>query len=543
MRQKRKLLGTDRIKRRTFLKKSAFAGTSLAYALANKQAVAAPHEAELIQARNPEAPRTIAEQKNVLVVGSGLAGLSAALELAERGYQVTIREGAKIPGGRLHTRKEQTKAGTFQVEHGLHMWFDNYHTFSDVIKRLGLEKNFRPYNEVHFEFRTYKPEVLQSAPPIYPLNMLNLLRRSPNFNVAEGAKMLGIIKDVLLYDHSTNVSRLDKMNILEWAKKINMDKKFFDIFVYPAASVTLNDPKLLSAAEMAHMMHLYFTGQPRAMNRRMSKIDHENAIIGPLVNRLKNLGVQFRYANPVPGLVIENQLVNKTTDSNEYFDWVILASHIPGSKKILANSQTGDDYSARTLTEVSKQFAQLKVAPHYKILRVWFDKKPNKTRPDVIECPEHPPINLIGQFHLLEQECKEWSERTGGSIIEFHLYNIPGWEALDEEQVWKQIKSIFYELMPEMSTAQVIDFSMGSYSDFTSFEVGQASLAPSCTSATEQGIKNLLYCGDWVRLDFPAALMEKAVASGRVASNHILLRDGVKQAAYKVTSGIGPGLI
>ena len=543
MSQHRKLLGSTQLKRRTFIKQSALASTTIACALNNKVAEAAPRKVETIAPLNPNAPRTIAGHKKVLIIGSGLAGLSAALELSERGYEVTIREASAIPGGRLHTRKEHTKAGTFQVEHGLHMWFDNYHTFFDVIKRLKVEKNFREYNEVHFEYRKYKPEILKSAPPVYPLNMLNLLRRSPNFNVIEGAKMLGIIKDVLLYDHSTNFSRLDNMSLPEWADKIKMDKKFYEIFVYPAASVTLNDPNKLSAAEMAHLMHLYFTGQPRAMNRKMSVIDHESAVIGPLVNKLKNLGVSFQFSSAVPGLMIENQLVCNAIDSSEVFDWVVLASHIPGSKKILANSHANDDYSEKSLGKVSQHFAQLKAAPHYKILRVWFDKKPDKKRPDVIECPEHPPINLIGQFHLLEKECTEWSKATGGSIIEFHLYNIPAWKGLDEQQTWNRISSIFYQLMPEMRGANPIDFSMGSYDDFTSFEAGQASIAPNCTWAAEQGLRNLLLCGDWVSLDFPAALMEKAVVSGRIASNHILLKDGVKQAVLQKTAGIGPGLI
>ena len=43
-------------------------------------------------------------------------------------------------------------------------------------------------------------------------------------------------------------------------------KKFYT-FIQPAASVTLNDPSKMGAAEMIQMMHEYFVGQPRAMER------------------------------------------------------------------------------------------------------------------------------------------------------------------------------------------------------------------------------------------------------------------------------------
>ena len=51
-------------------------------------------------------------KKNVIVIGSGLGGLSAAISLAQEGYAVTIHEkNAKI-GGKLSVLKERGTALT-----------------------------------------------------------------------------------------------------------------------------------------------------------------------------------------------------------------------------------------------------------------------------------------------------------------------------------------------------------------------------------------------------------------------------------------------
>jgi phytoene dehydrogenase-like protein len=52
--------------------------------------------------------------KSVIIVGTGLGGLSTGLRLASRGYKVTFVEKAQQPGGRLNRLKKD--GFTFDVD-------------------------------------------------------------------------------------------------------------------------------------------------------------------------------------------------------------------------------------------------------------------------------------------------------------------------------------------------------------------------------------------------------------------------------------------
>jgi len=480
--------------------------------------------------------------KDVLVIGGGLAGLSAALELAERGYRVTLKEGGDVMGGRLATRRLETGAGEFNVEHGLHMWFNNYHNFRDIRSRLNLDRHFRPYDEVHFVYRDYQPEVMKSEPPTYPLNLINLLQRSPNMNLFSAFRQLGMLRDVVWYDHTTIYDRLDHVTYQDWATN-KVSKTFYDVIMEPAASVTLNRVDEVSAAEMIQMMHLYFMSDPRAMRREVTTTDHGTAVIDPWVQYLKRLGVDIQLNAPVLGLEFENGAPVKETGHAQRYDWVVLATSVPGARAIMNGSRAMDAESSMVIDRLASRINLMKVAPPYKVVRMWFDRQPHPSAPDIIETPQHPPINLITQFHLLEEESADWAQRTGGSVLEFHLYANPRLAEMSDDDVWPYIRRTALELLPEMEGARVLGQTVGSYQDFTSYEVGQGSVRPTSGFPVDAGARQMSLAGDWIATEYPSALMEKSVSTGREAANHCLLNDAVRQVAMTVTPNQGPGLL
>lgn len=510
------------------------------------QAYAIPRPPFVIDPLYGNDPLTLeGRDRSILVIGGGLAGLSASLELAERGYQVTLREASDVLGGRLATRNMSHHAGDFRVEHGLHMWFGNYHNFRDVRARLGIDQHFRAHHETHFTFRDYQDEILKSDPPSYPLNLIKLLERSPNLNLFSAFRQLGLLGDVLYYDHWSVYEQLDQITFEEWSKG-RVSKTFYDVLLQPAASVTLNDPLKISAAEMVMYMHFFMMSQPKAMWREVTTTDHGTAIIDPWATHLRTLGVQIELNRPCSGLRFQGDRVVGILDDERDYDGVILATSIPGTKKILSQSEaySDSDWRLEQFSKLSDRLMGLKVAPPYKVLRAWLDKPTQANRTDILETPQHKPVNLIALFHLLEDESRTWAQRTGGSVLEFHLYADEKWGTASDLDAWRAAEPIMSELYPELRGARLIDFTVGSYHDFTSFETGQGLLRPSAdTPFMEYQLKGLAFAGDWVATQYPSALMERAVSTGREAANHFLLADRVRQAALTATARSGPGLL
>jgi isorenieratene synthase len=288
--------------------------------------------------------------------------------------------------------------------------------------------------------------------------------------------------------------------------------------------------------------HYFFIGHPKAMWRKIATEDHWNALLKHWQARLEEKNTIIKLESPVSGLRFKNGAVLGEIGSSDVYDWVVLASDVVANKKIIENSVAEDFESETILAKLKGKFSQLKIAPAYRILRVWFDKTTDPNRPDVIETPQFRPLHLLAQFHMLEGESKEWSKKTGGSVIEFHFYADPEIAKMPEEQVWEKVKSVILQVLPELEDAKVLDTVIGTYHNFTSYDVGQGTIRPSSEYPNIIGINNLFFAGDWVKTNYPSALMERAVATGREAANHILLNDKVKQIPIKVASSLGPGL-
>jgi len=81
--------------------------------------------------------------KKVIVIGAGLAGLSAAYELTQAGHEVTVLEARARPGGRVFTMRGQFADGLY-AEAGATNVFDNHAWTMKYIRLLNLTLDPEP---------------------------------------------------------------------------------------------------------------------------------------------------------------------------------------------------------------------------------------------------------------------------------------------------------------------------------------------------------------------------------------------------------------
>jgi monoamine oxidase len=122
------------MQRRDFLRQTAFAAAALS----------APPLGTF--AFGQGIPKRRGAPKKVIIIGAGLAGLSAAYELTQAGHDVTILEAQTRPGGRVHTLRDTFADGLY-VEAGAARVPDHHHFTLKYAQLFGLTlEPFQPPN-------------------------------------------------------------------------------------------------------------------------------------------------------------------------------------------------------------------------------------------------------------------------------------------------------------------------------------------------------------------------------------------------------------
>lgn len=466
----------------------------------------------------PPVRRSPATPRRVTVVGGGIAGLSAATALAERGVAVDLFEAMPYLGGRVASWPHQLRDGTtVSMSRGFHAFFRQYYNLRRLLSRTdpGLSRlvPVPDYPLVDGENRT---DTFRGLPRNPPWNALLFALRSPTFAVRDLARLNARAALPLATVSVPGIYRvLDDVPAAEFLTAVNFPPAARHLAFEVFTRSFFAPPDELSAAELAVMFHLYFLGSSEGLLFDVPSAGFGPALWEPLADHLQSLGVTISTSTPVEHIAPGGRGFRVRTEHQDLeADGVVLATDLRGLQELLQRS------AGLGPPQWRERVAEQRTAPPFLVHRLWLDQPVDRRRPAFLGTAGWGELDNVSVLDRYERESRRWAEDSGGSVVELHAYAAtPGRAGALPGELERQL----HRLYPETAGAKVLDSVSLWRDDCPLFAPGSFSTRP--TVATP--IPGVVLAGDGIRIDLPVALMERAAATGFHAANLLLAGFGL----------------
>ncbi|MYT74676.1 MULTISPECIES: FAD-dependent oxidoreductase [unclassified Streptomyces] len=463
----------------------------------------------------PGASRVQDPAPTTAVVGGGIAGLAAAVALAERGVRVTLFEREATLGGRLAGwTTELADGSTATMSRGFHAFFRQYYNLRALLRRT----------DPHLERLTALPDYplwhadglrdsFRHVPRTPPWSALGFALRSPTFTLrdlprinAEAALPLMDVRVPDVYDRLDDVSAHDFLHAIRFPEAAH--HLAFEVF----SRSFFADPRKLSAAEMVLMFHIYFLGSAEGLLFDVPDDPFPTALWDPLGRYLEELGADIRVGEPVDRLASapDGGFTLTAGAHTGHYDACVLALDTKGLQHLVRSSPDVADASWNA------RIARLRTAPSFLVSRLWLDRPVAAERAGFLGTSGYGTLDNVSVLDRWEKEAHQWFRRTGGSVVELHAYARDG--LVDRATEEKRLIDQLHQVYPETREARVVDVRHEWRDDCPMFAVSGYGDRPTVRTSNPR----LMIAGDLVRTDLPVALMERAATSGMLAANALL---------------------
>ncbi|BAZ12183.1 UDP-galactopyranose mutase [Calothrix sp. NIES-4071] len=200
-------------------------------------------------------------------------------------------------------------------------------------------------------------------------------------------------------------------------------------------------------------------------------------------------------------------------------DYYIFATDVPGVQQLFKRLDGDVNQKARD------QIEKLSIADPFAVCRFWFDRDFNWEQSNFTSLSGYALTDSITLYHRIQQQFIDWSQRTGGSVVELHAYCYKEKDFPTQEALLTTFEQELYDIVPELKQANILHRELVNQKNFSGYPPNSYAERPE----TRSNINNLIYAGDWVKMPFPCGLMERAVSSGLLAANEILHSEGLQR--------------
>lgn len=423
--------------------------------------------------------------KNCLVIGGGIAGLTAASILTSKNISVTLLEASPKLGGRTYSFKDPETKTT--IDNGQHILMGCYSETLSFLKHIGAENNFDFQQNLKLIFlsKDKKKYHINADKLFYPFNLLYAIVKYNVLTLSEKLSFIGFILRLPFISQRT----LKTKNVLDWLIQNNQNensiKMFWEILGVGALNTNLNNASALIFHNI--LMQIFFNGNS-ASTIVLPKYGLSESIVELAEKYITENGGKIIASEKVKELKILNEkIIEVITDKSYYKDFDFILSAIPlfSLEKIINLTQLRVNVFLTYSTILN--------------IHIWADDLAlDEKFYGLLDSPLHWIFIKDNHLNIVISDADYLVEKSKKELIDFAVNELQKFIQIDGQKI-KYHKVIKEKRATFIPTKEIL---------YT---------RPSCKTK----IGNFFIAGDWIDTGLPSTI-ESAAKSGRLAAEQIL---------------------